>query len=246
MIKTSYHDHILSTPHVEIPERVVFGKVLERWFKRNGWPQSITESVAKPLGWQGPWASQISTAVNAKIDPKAAFFISLGQFNELIATRNFKGMTDRRTLDRIKEAEPLCHDNGIPYDGSDFFRLFTGLINAPQEYQVAALEAAYSDEGTEAYIEVLRQTFQEWAREEFLSPKEAWKKLAETKPFKAMSEEGLLGAADVIRGATTVTGEDLAAVMATQGICPGIPAMEELSGREEKGLRKALDAARIK
>jgi len=219
--------------------------VLERWFKRNGWPQSITESVAKPLGWQGPWASQISTAVNAKIDPKAAFFISLGQFNEVIATRNFKGITDRRTLDRIKEAEPLCHDNGIPYDGSDFFRLFTGLINPPQEYQVAALEEAYSDEGTEAYIEVLRQTFQEWAREEFLSPKEAWKKMTETTAFKAMSEEWIITLGDVIRGAYMPTGEVVTACVAAHGTCPAIPAIEELSGHEGKELRKALDAARI-
>lgn len=122
-------------PVVSVPaEREVFGDVLKAWFARNGWPQSITEAWAKSCGSPGPWASQISPAINYKLDPKAAFFVSLANFNQAVAERNVLSVTNERVRNLLLKGEPLCHDSGVPFAAEDFFKLFVGLLEPPAEY----------------------------------------------------------------------------------------------------------------
>ena len=115
------------------PAREAFGNALKTWFARNGWPQSITETWAKSCGSPGPWASQISPAINYKLDPKAAFFVALGNFNQAVAERNVLSVTNERVRTLLLQGQPLCHDDGVPYGAEDFFKLFTGLIEPPEE-----------------------------------------------------------------------------------------------------------------
>ena len=86
----------MSTPYKFIQTRADFGKAILTWFKKNDWPQSITESVAKEVNeWEGgPWASQVSTAINGKLDPKAAFLIAFGNFNTYIHAGNFSKINE--------------------------------------------------------------------------------------------------------------------------------------------------------
>ena len=80
----------MSTPYKFIQVRSDFGQYILTWFKRNEWAQGITEQVAKEIGIEGgPWASQVSTAINGKLDPKAAFFIAFGMFNIYIHAGDF-------------------------------------------------------------------------------------------------------------------------------------------------------------
>ena len=113
--------------------REAFGNALRAWFARNSWPQSITETWAKSCGSPGPWASQISPAINYKLDPKAAFFVALGNFNAAVAERNVLSVTNERVRTLLLKGQPLCHDDGVPYGPEDFFKLFTGLIEPPEE-----------------------------------------------------------------------------------------------------------------
>ena len=113
--------------------REAFGNALKAWFARNSWPQSITETWAKSCGSPGPWASQISPAINYKLDPKAAFFVALGNFNAAVAERNVLSVTNERVRTLLLKGQPLCHDDGVPYGPEDFFKLFTGLIEPPEE-----------------------------------------------------------------------------------------------------------------
>ena len=77
------------------------GPVLKGWFKQWDWPQSVTEGVARAKGWEnGPWASQISICMSGRLTPKPAFFEALGEFNRVVAERDFAGVTDRRLIDR--------------------------------------------------------------------------------------------------------------------------------------------------
>ena len=116
-----------------VAAREVFGDALKAWFARNSWPQSITETWAKSCGSPGPWASQISPAINYKLDPKAAFFVALGNFNAAVAERNVLSVTNERVRTLLLKGQPLCHDDGVPYGAEDFFKLFTGLIEPPEE-----------------------------------------------------------------------------------------------------------------
>ena len=114
--------------------REAFGDTLKTWFSRNNWPQSITETWAKSCGSPGPWASQISPAINYKLDPKAAFFVALGNFNMAVAERDVLSVTNERVRQLLLKGEPLCHGNGVPFGPDDFFKLFVGMIEPPAEF----------------------------------------------------------------------------------------------------------------
>ena len=233
----------MSTKHEYLPERVAFGSVLAAWFKKNEWPQSITESVAKALGWpNGPWASQMSTAVNGKIDPKPNFFLAMGMFNQLVAERDLKGIKDRRTIDRLKEAYPLTHDNGVPYDGADFFRLFTGLIEPPEEFNRATTELTFTDEGALAHGENVARTFKALARDQMLSPKEAWEAFKNANAAKKMKPEQLDYVQDIMRGAEVLTGEAMTAFCKDwDGECAPLEALVEVAAEDGKKVREILE-----
>lgn len=111
----------------------LLGPVLKTWFKQWDWPQSVTEGVARAKGWEsGPWASQISICMSGRLTPKPAFFVSLGEFNRVVAERDFAGLTDRRLIDRLRGGQPLTHDDGVPWDAVDFFSCFIGALTPPK------------------------------------------------------------------------------------------------------------------
>ena len=114
------------------PAREAFGDTLRNWFTANGWPQSISEAWAKSCGSPGPWASQISPAMAGKLDPKVTFFIALGQFNQAVSERNVLSVPNERLRGLLAKGQPLTHDNGVPFDADDFFRLFTGRMEPPE------------------------------------------------------------------------------------------------------------------
>ena len=111
--------------------RQAFADTLKQWLALNNWPQSITESVANAKGnATGPWGSQISYAVNAKHTPEPNFFVAIGWFNMIIATRDFQDIP-AKICAKLIDSQPLCHDNGEPYESTDFFRLYVGILKPP-------------------------------------------------------------------------------------------------------------------
>ena len=165
--------------------REAFGDALRTWFARNSWPQSITETWAKSCGSPGPWASQISPAINYKLDPKAAFFVALGNFNAAVAERNVLSVTNERVRTLLLKGQPLCHDDGVPYGAEDFFKLFTGLLEPPEELAKAdePLTAQPCPLGPERMDEVTvacREAFADVGAQLMISPADMWIKL---RPF---------------------------------------------------------------
>ena len=150
-----------------------FGLVIKKWFAINNWPQNVPEVVAKSKGNKtGPWASQISHAMNGKHEPKVPFFCALAWFNQVVAERDFGGISDRRTIDRLLQAEPLCHDNGTPFNASDFFNLYAGITKPPLEYQPGA--DTLSQEQLEQWVEGLRLAFKETCIAMMDKPGKVW------------------------------------------------------------------------
>jgi len=153
-------------------ETSIFARTLKQWFAINGWPQSITEKVAKakrnPIG---PWASQISHAMNAKHTPQPNFFVAMGWFNMVIATRDFAGITDRGVLDKLISSQPICHDNGEPYDGPDFFRLYVGLLEPSKNFKNSA---EITQEDVDYWQNEIRLAFKEIVKDQCRFPKEVW------------------------------------------------------------------------
>ena len=59
--------------------------------------------------------------------------MALGEFNRVVAERDFKEISDRRLVDRLRNGQPLTHDNGVPWTGIDFFSCFVGELQAPSD-----------------------------------------------------------------------------------------------------------------
>ena len=162
-----------------MPNEGTFGTTLKAWFRANDWPQSVPEKLAKAKGNPtGPWASQISHAMNDKHQPKTEFFMAMAWFNEVVATRDLAGLTDRRLIDQLRNAQPLCHDNGQPYTAPDFFSLFVGLIDPPAEFAVGS-ETQLTQEDVQEMVLLQRASFREVSMKHMCSKLEAWELLKE-------------------------------------------------------------------
>ena len=162
-----------------MPKEATFGSTIKAWFRANDWPQSVPEKLAKAKGNPtGPWASQISHAMNDKHQPKTEFFMAMAWFNEVVATRDLAGLTDRRLIDQLRNAQPLCHDNGQPYTAPDFFSLFVGLIDPPAEFDPGA-EPELTIEDVEEATRLWRASFREISLKHMCSKGEAWEMLKE-------------------------------------------------------------------
>ena len=196
---------------------------IKKWFKQNGWPQSVTEGWARAAGSDvGPWASQISILMAGRLEPKPFFFVALAQFNEAVATRNLACITDRRLLDRLKNGEPLCHDNGKPFDAADFFRLYVGQLEPPK-----ALTAMTDEDGAQISA-ICMEWFEQHMRAQMLTRLEAWQAL---QPFLADWSPAQIDCFQVVLlGERSFTGAELTALHQKLGGMPPVDVMNKFTG----------------
>ena len=157
-----------------------FGAVLRAWFAQNEWPQMVAEQVARAKGSKiGPWASQMSNAMQGKLAPKPSFFVALGWFNQVVMERDFVGITDRRLIDRLLNGQPLTHDDGQPFTAVDFFALYIGDLAGPTEIEAPkAQEPVLTQEMLDTWTEGLRLAFREACKALMSPPGETWRILA--------------------------------------------------------------------
>ena len=203
-------------------------KTIRVWFEQNGWPQSVTEGWAKAAGSPvGPWASQISILMAGNLEPKPYFFVALAEFNEAVATRNLACITDRRLLDRLKAGQPMCHDNGQPFDAADFFRLYVGELEPPRAYSVI------TDEQGAELSAVCVEWFEKHMRAQMLTRLEAWQALQPL--LEGWTAKQVEAFQVVLLGERSFTGKELTEMTNTFGGQPAIEAILKLSGSMPKG-----------
>ena len=73
--------------------------------------------------------------MSCQLDPKTNFFLALGRFNAAVQENAFAGVTDKKARERLKDSQPMCHDDGQLYTAADFFAVFVGLLEIPARYQ---------------------------------------------------------------------------------------------------------------
>lgn len=219
----------MSTPYKFIQARADYGEAILSWFKKNDWPQGITEQVAKEVNeWEGgPWASQMSTAINGKLDPKVAFFIAKGSFNKYIHAGDFKKIKDQTLKEKLEGSKAFTHNNGKPFDGADFFRLFTGLIEVPKKYKQS--EGKITDKDIKEYSDLMREHFLKIKRTEMLSPKETWDLFMKQPYTKTMREVDIDFLNDVLRDDADLNYDFLLEKAAYYGRCPCITVLKSMS-----------------
>lgn len=229
----------MSTPYKFIQVRADFGQYILTWFKRNDWAQGITEQVAKEIGIEGgPWASQVSTAINGKLDPKAAFFLAFGIFNLFIHKGDFNKIKDQSLKEKLVGSKAFTHNNGRPFDGADFFRLFTGLIEVPKKYkkQITSINKQTISE----YGELIVAHFLKIKRHEMLNTKEAWQLFKKQPYSKTIKEEHLNHINDLFRGDIIMTENVIKDFGRAYGKCPVFPPLNSMTNLKMD--QKLIDA----
>ena len=177
-----------------------FGEVLRAWFSRNEWPQMVAEQVARAKGSKiGPWASQMSNAMQGKLEPKPPFFVALGWFNQVVMERDFVGITDRRLIDRLLNGQPLTHDDGQPFTAVDFFALYIGDLASPTEIE-APKPQELTQEIVDAWVSGLRDCFRDVVLASMQPPATVWREIAEGLVSKGLSKEDIEWTQELVIG----------------------------------------------
>ena len=218
----------MSTPYKFIQSRADFGNAIAFWFKKGEWPQGITEAVAKEVNqWEGgPWASQISTAINGKLDPKAVFFIAFGLFNAYIHKGDFSKIHDINLRNKLTGSKAFTHNNGRLFDGADFFRMFTGLIEVPKKYKEINSNL---NNVAQKYGSLLREHFLKIKRNEMMSTKDAWESFINQPYAQTIKKEHLNTINDLFREDIDFNLEYLEVFREYYGKCPVLPPFLSMS-----------------
>lgn len=214
------------------------GPVLKGWFKQWDWPQSVTEGVARAKGWEnGPWASQISICMSGRLTPKPAFFEALGEFNRVVAERDFAGVTDRRLIDRLRSGQPLTHDDGLPWTAIDFFACYIG--------QLKGLEARkqFTQEDVDIWQAELRACWKELVLAMMEPPGKVWQAMAAECKKRGLEGDDLIEAQEIIIGlqdATMDMASRLAIKYPDKPLIYSMLALQESAGGDLAHLKKLL------
>ena len=177
-----------------------FGEVLRAWFARNEWPQMVAEQVARAKGSKiGPWASQISNAMQGKLEPKPPFFVALGWFNQVVTERDFVGITDRRLIDRLLNGQPLTHVDGQPFTAVDFFALYIGDLEVPG-VEEAPKAQELTQEMVDVWVSGVRDCFRDIVLASMQPPATVWREIAEGLVSKGISKEDIEWTQELVIG----------------------------------------------
>jgi hypothetical protein len=165
--------------------RIAFGKAYKRWMQVNNLSQQCSHDLAKAAQENGlvpegsapyaPWNSQVSLLCNGRLDPKPLFFVSLGNWNSVLASKQFPPNITRAIRDKLLATEPFRDDNGKVIDAVGFFAMFVGLAPIPEAYAVTT--RVYTEADVPGVVEMCRTAFRKIAEDQLLNPREAWEKL---------------------------------------------------------------------
>ncbi|MAK37868.1 MAG: hypothetical protein CMC15_17045 [Flavobacteriaceae bacterium] len=217
--------------NVELAEsRDTIGKGFRRWRERNGLSQQVIHnfSQAKKIPLHN---SQIAHFENGVLDPKAAFYVSLGVFNQCIADKKLPPTQEgfsKSDRDRLKKAEPYLDSDGNIADAVCFFAQFIGaepineLYGAPKEL---------TEEAVKEYAKQLEKQFKEYYRDQMISPKDAWILFKEQKAIEKVSKKDLEVVQDIFLGAETFNAKQAREFLNKYRSCPaydGLITMEDI------------------
>jgi len=217
--------------NVELAEsRNATGKSVKRYRERNGLSQQVLHNLAQALK-VNLFNSQIAHFENGVLDPKAAFYVSLGIVNQCIADKKLPPTQEgfsKSDRDRLKEAEPYLDSDGNIADAVCFFAQFIGaepinqLYGAPKEL---------TEEAVKQYANQLEKQFKDYYRDQMISPKDAWLLFKEQKAVEKLNKKDLEVVQDIFLGADTFNAKQAREFLNKYRCCPaydGLITMEDI------------------
>ena len=160
-------------------------------------------------------------------EPKKEFWINLAIFNLALAKKEMPPTQDgfdKKTRDRLLNAEPFLNNNNKPASAQDFWGMFAGFIPIPEQYKTTTI----NDELAKRYTKLLREAFRDTRRELMISGKELVDKLMKTKTGKKTKQKDIDIFKDVITEEFDFTGKHLQYLIDEYGTLPCFSAIEEV------------------
>ena len=109
-----------------------FGENLRRWRVAQGWSQNTPQDWGQEVGVLYVFNSQWSLLESGKLrGPKPLVFRGLGVMNAMLHAGQYGPIKDRALMDRVRAALAICHEDGEPWDGTDFYAAFLGDLQFP-------------------------------------------------------------------------------------------------------------------
>lgn len=152
-----------------------FGINLSRWRHLNGWTQDTPEQWAKEAGFAPIQNSQWSKMERgSQPKPGPLLFRCLGIINTKLAAQDLRGIRSSKLLERVKRGRPILHDDGVAWDGADFYAAFMGLQSWPV---FAGLQREVSPVEADAWNRQLKQWFEQVVKASAAGPLDALQSL---------------------------------------------------------------------
>ena len=141
--------------------------------------------------------------------------------------KGFKFVQKEVTRERLQKAVPFVNAKGDPAKASDLFAMYIG----EQPLNVLYSKEELTPDFIKEYFETSAKAFEEVARENVMSKKEAWQALLQTEEMQRVTEKEFVELAlDVLRGENYPTPDVIRYAMNKYKDCPMCLALIDLAG----------------
>jgi len=157
---------------------ISFGRNLRFWRESNGWSQNTPVQWARAISMAQVPNSTWSNLENGILaGPRPLVFLALGAMNGLIHVGDYGTITNRLLRDQLSDSRALCHPDGQPWSGPDFYAAYIGELAWPAEFGAPDPFALVSAQEAEELSASLREQFRSIATARGIRPAEALDKL---------------------------------------------------------------------
>ena len=189
----------------------------------------------RPNGGNGPHNSQINKLENGTLNPKKEIFDALHSMNQEIAKKDnkFLYIPQERIRSRLKKAPAYLNHEGKVATKKDFLLIFHGLQPVYKSYKEKEI---LTQEFLDLFGVLMKEEFDEFARERLLNTRDAYEELKATKAVSKADEEVQKRIADLIRGEGSPNPEFAYKLFSNYKSCPCYDGLKELSDRKNPKL----------
>lgn len=223
---------------------IELGKAYARYRAKQGFSQKNPQQWAKCKNLMLHDSQIAYFEVGKKnYEPKSQFWLSLEEFNLALANKEMPPTQDgfdKKTRDRLLNAEPFLTADGKPAEALDFYAMFIGKKPIAEGYKTTTI----NDELAKRYTKLLLEEFHNIRRALMITGKEIMEKLDNTEIGKKVKEKDRQKLIDVLTEAYVFTGKDLQYLIDEYGTLPCFAAIEEI--KPSKKLEKICNEIGIK
>ena len=213
------------------------GKAFANYRNQNNLSQKVPQLWGKAVGVP-LHDSQIAYFEKGQLEPKRQFWLSLEAFNIAITQKKFPATDNiftKAAKDRLKNAQPFLNDKNKPATALDFFAMAIGKQKINTKY----LNDKITADAAAKYFKQVAFGFDELARNNMLSKKEAWEEILKTDVLKKLNQKETLIIQDIFRGENIPSLEQIQELKNKCGEFCCYASLKEWQGKLPNSIEKA-------